>query len=196
MTVPRSPAQYSSEARMQDAQRRILAYIDQSEVPEDPAHARNTLEWVLRLWPEADPALCLAALAHDIDRASKDKVRRDDYDDYDSFKAAHARHGAQLLRALLEDCALDPATIKEACRLVRLHETGGDLRANLLRDADSLSYFEVNLPLYYQREGEHETLRRCAWGVQRLSADALRLLQQFEFADPEIHWLVQRVLDS
>ncbi len=73
------------------AKRKIRALIAGSRVPEDPLHADNTLEWLLRLQPDAGDALQLAALAHDIDRANEEiKVKRADFDDYDAFKAAHA----------------------------------------------------------------------------------------------------------
>ena len=51
------------------AEQRIRSAISRSKVPEDPLHAENTLAWVLKLIPEADEALKLAALGHDIDRA-------------------------------------------------------------------------------------------------------------------------------
>lgn len=58
-------------------------------MPEDPEHAQNTLEWLLKLKPDADEALQIAALGHDIERAFEDtKVRRDDYRDFDTFKVA------------------------------------------------------------------------------------------------------------
>ncbi len=174
--------------------RRIREFIRRSRVPEDPRHAENTLEWLLRLAPRADEALQLAALAHDIDRAAPDKVKREDFTDYDTFKAAHAEHGARLLRAILAHCGVAEPVTEEACRLVRLHEVGGDPRADRLRDADSLSYFDVNLPLYHQREGDAETLRRCIWGVRRLSPRARTLLRGMEQADPHLQALVSRAL--
>jgi len=178
------------------AEARIRAFIARSAVPEDPRHAENTLAWLLRLAPAADTALRLAALGHDIDRAAPDKVRRDDFDDYDAFKAAHARHGADIIAALLEDCGVATPIITETCRLVRLHETGGDPRADLLRDADSLSYFDVNLPLYHTREGDAETLRRCIWGLRRLSPRGRRALAAMRFTDPVIADIVERALEA
>ena len=69
-----------------------------SGVPEDPGHSRNTLEWLLRFDPKADPALRIAALGHDIERAVEArKVQRGDFADYDAFKAAHARNSAAML---------------------------------------------------------------------------------------------------
>ncbi len=69
------------------AKQRIREIIAGSRVPEDPRHAENTLKWLFRLEPKADPALQIAALAHDIDRAVETrKVRRADFNDYDAFK--------------------------------------------------------------------------------------------------------------
>ena len=155
---------------VESAKQRIRATIAASKVPEDPLHAENTLAWVLRLDAKAGQALQIAALAHDIDRAGESrKVRRCDYDDYEAFKAAHARSGANILRAILDECGVAKATADEACRLVVRHEVGGDYRSDLLKDADSISYFEVNMQFYYEREGWEETKRRSIWGYRRLS---------------------------
>lgn len=150
---------------------KIRAIIANSRVPEDYKHAENTLQWLLKLEPEADQALQIAALAHDIDRAVEaQKVCRSEYEDYNAFKTAHARNGGRILRLLLVKCGTPKSIIDEACRLVELHEVGGDPRTDLLKDADSISFFEVNMPFYYQREGWEETKRRCIWGYQRLSS--------------------------
>ena len=152
------------------AKRKIRAVISKSGVPEDPVHAENVLEWVLKLKPDADESLQIAALAHDIDRADeRRKAQRSDFNDYNAFKAAHANNGAKILKEILHECHVKQSIIDEACRLVERHETGGDRRSDLLKDADSISYFEVNMPLYFQREGYEETLTRCIWGYQRLS---------------------------
>ena len=60
--------------------KKIEKIIKNSLVPEDPMHSKNTLEWLLKLKPDADEALQIAALAHDIERAiGKRKVKRKDY---------------------------------------------------------------------------------------------------------------------
>ncbi len=166
---------------------RIRAIIVGSKVPEDPRHAENTLEWLLRLDPKADQALQIAALAHDIERAVKtQKVRRSHYENYDAFKAAHARHGAEILRAILDECGVAKSTAKEACRLVTVHEVGGDPRSALLKDADSISYFEVNMPLYYQREGWEETKRRSTWGYRRLSSRMKKIAKSIKYESEDL----------
>jgi hypothetical protein len=160
--------------RLERVVRRIGEVIAGSTVPEDPEHSRNTLEWLLQLDPAADAALCIAALGHDIERAVEErKVRRTDFVEYDAFKAAHARNSAAILCEILQECGVeDEALTREVQRLVCLHEAGGDPRSDLLKDADSLSYFAVNLPRYYQRHGWQEARRRCVWGYLRLSERA------------------------
>ncbi len=177
------------------AKRKIRAVIADSRIPEDPRHADNTLEWLLRLEPDAGDALQLAALAHDIDRAiDGSKVRRADFDDYDAFKAAHARNGAEILRPILNACGVPGDIVDEACRLVEVHEVGGDPRSDLLKDADSISYFDVNLPLYYQREGWAETKRRSLWGYRRLSARARELVNKTCYHDETLMQLLREVI--
>ncbi len=177
------------------AKQKIRAVIAGSQVPEDPGHADNTLEWLLRLEPDAGEALQLAALAHDIDRAIEEiKVRRADFGDYDVFKAAHARHGAELLRPILTACGVERNITEEACRLVEFHEVGGDPGSDLLKDADSISYFDVNLPLYFQREGWDETKRRSHWGYRRLTPRAQEIVKHIHHEDRELARLLREVI--
>ena len=180
---------------MERAKQKIRATIAASKVPEDPSHAENTLEWLLKLDPKAGPALQMAALAHDIDRAVESrKVRRCDYDDYDAFKAAHARNGANILRAILKECGVARPAADEACRLVTRHEVGGDYGSDLLKDADSISYFEVNVPFYYEREGWEETKRRCIWGYRRLSVRGREIAKRLTYEDQKLRCLIQEVI--
>ena len=177
------------------AKQKIRAVIAGSRVPEDPRHADNTLEWLLRLESNAGDALQLAALAHDIDRADDvRKVKRADFDDYDAFKSAHARNSAEILRSILIRCDVEANIVDEACRLVEVHEVGGDLHSDLLKDADSISYFDVNLPLYYQREGWQETKRRSSWGYRRLSARARELVNKTCYQDEMLMQLLREVI--
>ena len=145
-------------------EQRIAELVAASGVPEDPGHSRNTLEWLLELEPDASAALRIAALGHDVERAIETrKVQREDFADYDAFKAAHARSSADILREIMRECGVeDEALTREVHRLVYLHEVGGDPRSDLLRDADGLSFLDVNLPslLRAQRRGGDATALR------------------------------------
>ncbi len=178
--------------------RRIGEVIAGSTVPEDPEHSRNTLEWLLQLEPAADAALRVAALGHDIDRAVEErKVRRADFADYDAFKAAHARNSAAILGKIMHECGVEgEALTGEVYRLVCLHEVGGDPRSDLLKDADSLSYFDVNLPLYYQRHDLEETRRRCVWGYLRLSESARSIAAGLAYPSDELKQLMDESIQE
>jgi hypothetical protein len=177
------------------AEQRIRSAISRSRVPEDPLHAENTLAWILKLSPEADEALQLAALGHDIDRAIETRrVQKNSFCNFDEFKAAHASNSAEILRSILEECDVDERVTVEVCRLVRLHETGGDERSDILKNADALSYFQDNLPLYFARNGWMETKRRSMWGYARLSPEFRQIVGQFRFESEELNSLVQEVV--
>ena len=179
------------------AKQKIRAVISKSRVPEDPIHAENVLEWILKLKPDADEALQIAALAHDIDRADeKRKILRSDFNDYDTFKAAHAKNSAKILRKILNGYHVEQTIIDEACRLVERHEAGGDLCSDLLKDADSISFFEVNMPLYFQREGYAETLKRCIWGYQRLSPKMKVICQKMTYSHHSLVKILQETVHN
>jgi len=181
----------------EEAKARIRTIIAGSGVPEDTRHAENTLEWLLKLDPEADQALRIAALAHDIDRAVEDrKIHREDFEDYEAFKAAHARNSADILREILMKCGVNQATSDEACRLVAFHEAGGDPRSDLLKDADSISFFDVNLPFYFEREGRQETKLRCTWGDRRLSKRAEKVVENITYQDEVLTRLVKDAIQE
>ncbi len=169
--------------------------ISRSRVPEDPFHAQNTLDWLLKLDPRADVALQLAAFAHDIERAlKKRKVRRGDFADYDRYKAAHAEHGARILQKIMTACRVPSDLAADVSRLVRRHEHGGNPRSDLLKDADSLSFFEVNLPFYFERNGSEETIRRGVWGYRRLSPGARLFLGNLHYPNTELGRLLETII--
>jgi hypothetical protein len=71
---------------------------------------------------------------------------------------------------------------------------GCDPDADLLKDADSISYFDVNMPLYYQREGWAETKRRSLWGYRRLSARARNIVENISYQEETMTRLLQEVI--
>lgn len=185
----------SSLKSIRCAEQRIRSVISRSKIPEDPLHAENTLAWVLKLMPEADEALKLAALGHDIDRAIEiRKVQKNRFRSFEEFKAAHASNSAEILEGILEECGVEEGVRVEACRLVRLHETGGDERSDILKNADALSYFQDNMPLYFARNGWTETKRRAMWGYARLSPKLRSIVGQLRFESEDLNTLLQEVI--
>jgi hypothetical protein len=74
--------------------------------------------------------------------------------------------------------------------LIRFHETGGSRRANILKGADGISFFHVNLPEYFSRNGKKETEKRWFWGYRRLSEKEKIIIARFNYQDEELNALV------
>ncbi|HEX7031201.1 MAG TPA: DUF4202 family protein [Gammaproteobacteria bacterium] len=176
------------------AQADIRAVLAHSPAMEDARHAEDTLAWVMRLKPDAGAALALAALGHDLDRVDKVAfVRRADFSSYDAFHDEHAYRAAARLRTLLDRCGVGGGIASRACWLVRHHESGGDEEADVLRDADNLSWFRVKLPAYLESEGRRETQERCRWGYECLSSRARRCFTEIRHDSPRLDAILREV---
>jgi len=176
---------------------RIEAIIRKSKVPEDPVHSKNTLKWVLKLKPNADVALQIAALGHDIERAIEEKkVKRKDFESYNEFKKEHAVSSVKILERIMMDCGVNKDLIEDVCSLVIHHEVGGDGRSNILKDADSLSFLDVNLPYYFSRNDVEETRKRILWSYQRLTDNSKRIASKFTYSNKQLDILVQRCIEN
>lgn len=170
--------------------------IKTSPIPEDVAHAHNVLEWVWRFKPDADFALQTAALGHDIERAlPQRKVNRSDFATFDEFKIAHAQNSAKIIREILAEYPLPLEFVEKLSYLVAHHEFGNgqDPELKVLKDADSLSFFEVNLPHYFQRESEEETFLRMQWGYGRLSHRAKQYLKSLCYREKILNTFLNRL---
>jgi hypothetical protein len=180
-------------------QQEILEIISQSHIPEDYPHAKSVREWVLKLKPDAGFALQIAALAHDIERAlAEGKVKRKEYRDYNAFKKAHAANSALIVSEILNKYPLDKNTKNRITHLVEQHEfvTDNDRELSVLTDADSISFFEVNLPFYFQRNSEQETFFRMRWGYKRLSGRAKRVIRKFDYRNERVNHLLKKCISS
>lgn len=70
----------------------------------DSVHSKLTLKWLLKLKPNADEYLQIAALAHDIERAVTGITEKDlkDYSKIAEFKQQHAIRSANITADLLK----------------------------------------------------------------------------------------------
>src|SRR5215216_21787 len=174
----------------------ILQVLSHSGVPEDYEHALHVLKWVNRLKPDADFSLRIASIGHDIERALPDqKVERMNFPSYDDFKRAHAENSTKIVNEILSRYPIAQAVIERVHYLIANHEFGkeGDLDLTILEDADSLSFFEINLPYYFHREGETETYFRMQWGYARMSESAKQFLKNFSNGEDILNDFLQKV---
>ena len=172
--------------------KKIGEIIKKSSVPEDLIHSKSTLEWLLKLKSDADEALKIAALGHDIERAiGERKVRRKNYKSYNEFKHANASNSAKILAEIMKECSVSKKLAADVFFLVHHHETGGTRYVDILRDADRISFFHVNLPHYFLRHSPEETKKRCLWGYKKLPDNLKRVVAKLDYQNKELESLMR-----
>ncbi|MFQ5650973.1 MAG: DUF4202 family protein [bacterium] len=151
---------------------------------------------MIRLHKRASTALKVAALAHDVERALPTrKVHRRDFSDYDAFKRAHAANSARIADELMVAFGLAPPFRARVRFLIENHEHGGyaDNELRVLKDADALSFFHINLPLYAQRHQSDEVWFRIKWGYARLSEHARKMVHSLAYDDDRLNEYLTRM---
>lgn len=140
-------------------------------VAADYDHALDTWRWCLRLDPDASLAVQIAALFHDVERLVSESERRIEQHapDYESFKRAHAKAGAEMTCTLLRSAdAPDELTAKVSLLVTNHEEPGSDFDANLLNEADALSFFSLNAPDFLDYYGPAHTRKKVEFSLRRL----------------------------
>jgi hypothetical protein len=145
---------------------------EQSQIP----HFENTVFWIKELNPKADEALLISAIAHDIERAFKseeDKEKQKGLKLTDlGYLRPHEEKGAEIISEFLKKQGADKSLIEKVKHLVSRHEEGGDHDQNLLKDADSLSFFEKNVAIFIKKAKEKErTKQKFDWMFSRISSE-------------------------
>lgn len=163
-------------------------------------HSELVLKWVLNLKPDADEALKIAALSHDIDRAITKITEKDlkDFSKIAEFKKEHSIRSAKFICDILKKHNCSQNIVDKVKRLVENHEFGGDEESNILMDADCLAYFDYkeHIPSYLKRNGRERTKEKIKLMYKRLSANAKKLFNQIKFKDQEIAQLVKESISG
>jgi hypothetical protein len=145
---------------------RAMHDLDKPLVRADYNHALDVWQWVLRLDPEAELSLQIAALFHDIERLASEAEARVEHlaPDYQQFKDAHARTGAAMTDAVLSEAGVSASVRARVAELVTSHEH----EPGLLSDADALSFFSLNSSGYADYFGADQTRKKVAYTLNRL----------------------------
>jgi hypothetical protein len=145
-------------------------------------HLVRARDYAVELDPSASQAVHLAALTHDIERHFPGGPRFDPRTmppDDPAYNREHSERSARFVSEWLRGEDADDALVVAVDELVRLHEWGGTLEADVVQAADSLSFFEVNweiVTLRWVREGRASPAQARAkldWMLERIRlADA------------------------
>ena len=146
------------------------------------AHLLRTEEWVLELDAESSPALRLAALTHDMERAYPEGSPRWEPErgwDDPLYTIAHSERSARIVGDFMRDHGADEAFVRKVVGLILVHETGGFPEADVLQAADSLSFLETMPPvvagwILSGRVDEAYARERMRHAVDRIRLDRAR----------------------
>lgn len=172
----------------------ITETLKQSPISCEVLHGEAALKWLLLMKPDADLSLQISALGHDIQRGA-DKAEidwRDEKISPEEYLEQHQKGSAEALKKILTKFNYEDGLIEKVICLVEKHEVGGDDEQNLLKDADSISYFECNVPMFLNRFGEEKTREKIRSMFDRSSKRAKEIILEMQIPVPE----AQRLIDE
>jgi len=149
-------------------------------------HFVRTVHWIKTLSPEADEALLVAAIAHDIERAFRQKDMSEKRASVGwvsiEFYGPHEDRGAEIIADFLKRKNVDSDFIERVKMLVSKHEEGGNDDQNILKDADSLSFFETNVSLFFEKNlleiGKEKVKQKFDWMFNRITSKKAKQIAQ------------------
>lgn len=145
----------------------------------DMKHFIRTVYWVKRLHPEAGQNLLIAAVSHDIERAFRsDSIEHAQNSEKGFLDEKHLKDhqekGAQIIFDFLAREGASEEFAGEVKSLVARHEVGGTKEQNVLKDADSVSFFENNTEHFISEKagelGKEKVKEKFDWMFSRISS--------------------------
>lgn len=129
-------------------------------------HMLRTGFWLREIYPEADDVFYIAAICHDIERLfplregeiKPPKTLRDE--DNEEYLIWHGKRSAEFAEKLLREYGFsDEQKLERIKTLIAEHSFGGTKERDLMRDADSLSFFENNAEMFIEKNEDKKALK-------------------------------------
>ncbi len=169
----------------------IAQIISHSKTEEDPTHSINAHHWLLQLNPKSDEILQLAILAHDIERATPDRLTKDQFANYNQYKLAHATKGGHIAAQIALESGYNKEESERLANIIKLAEfESPDPDISLVCDADSISYFDNNVGFYLRRSGPVATQKKIKFMYSRASKRAKVEIDKILQTKPDIKQLL------
>ncbi|MBU1922150.1 DUF4202 family protein [Patescibacteria group bacterium] len=149
-------------------------------------HFLRTVYWIKQLRPNADEALLISAVAHDIQRAFREKDLSKNASGNPLLNPAmlddHQKKGAEIIADFLVKQNANQKLIDRVKMLVSKHEVGGNTDQNLLKDADSISFFENNAGHFIEKLvplfGKKVIKEKFDWMYERITSKKAQQIAQ------------------
>ena len=151
---------------------KIISRVDKLFGNKDD-HFIRALYWVTELDANADEALQIAAYAHDTERA----ICKYNYGAFlldEEVLRKHQENGAKEIYNFLLKEGAEPGFAIKVRSLIQNHEIGGTYEKNLVKDADSISYFETNAEKHARwtdKFSKEQIKAKFDWMYERISLD-------------------------
>lgn len=167
----------------------VKQFIQQSFNPEvngnGKEHFERTIYWVKQLKPDANEPILIAAYAHDTARAfskqdTEETFKDKEFNDIEILKE-HQEEGARIVADFLQKEGYSEESIKRVYNMIKYHEEGGDAESNLIMDADSISYLEINAVKHIKLVNsldKDKIKRKIDWMYKRISSDKAKVLAE------------------
>ena len=164
----------------------VIEYMDRSlksgVYKGTTTHFERTLYWLKQLKPDADEAMQIAAYAHDISRLFRRATTAELFKDIESndptYLKEHQAECAKIICEFLRKNDYDSKATDRVHNMVLNHEIGGDPESDLIKDADSISYFEVNamrfVEIVAKDLGKQKIKNKLDWMYERISSSKAR----------------------
>lgn len=143
-------------------------------------HLLDTYKWLLIIFPEADEAMKIAAVSHDIDSAFKDYKIKGKYKD-EQYLKVHQETSANVIEKFLLENNADKDLIKNVKHLVSKHEVGGDFQQNIIKDADSIAFFDRDFHEFINRHidnGKESIKEKFDWMYERITSKEAKAIAE------------------
>jgi len=156
-------------------------------------HFKRTVYWIKQLKPDIDEAMLIAAIAHDIERASRteespqmQRMKSAGMKD-EEFLRYHQERGAEIIGEFLVKNNASQKLTERVKMLISRHELGGNEDQNLLKDADSISFFENNvrhfLTEHVKKLNKERVKEKFDWMFNRITYDKSRKIAKPWYED-------------
>jgi len=128
-------------------------------------HLKRTVYWVKFLYPKANEELLTAAISHDIARAFETPAELDKFKKVKNifinsgYLKFHQNMGAKIIYNFLTNHDINKKTILTITNLIKKHEVGGNIYQNILKDADSISFFETSSKSFINMTKEKKEIK-------------------------------------
>jgi hypothetical protein len=180
-------------SKFQKLHKRIVEIIHNSPIEEDPSHSEQVWKFVLEIDPNVSEELQIAALAHDIERGVPPRSEKLEGETYGDYKHRHAQRSADITAHLMSQLNYSKKSVDKVQKFIESHEVGGDEETDILRDADSASYFANNISSYLKRNGVERTREKIKFMYDRASVKTKNIIKKLEYSD-NVQALIDQVI--